>query len=126
MPLTSLYAKRTLDWWTGAAAAAAPGGRWVQWATGSPNDAGASDGAFSSRRTVTFAGANSPQGSATNAAAITGATASAAATVVGWNLYESSVGGNRIAYGTLTASLGCKSGADNPRFNTGGLNLVIS
>lgn len=119
-------AKNVLDWITGAAAATQPAGRWLQWATGSPNQAGASDGAFSSRRTVTFAAANSPQGSATNAAAVSGATASAAATVRGWNLYDSSVGGTRLAYGTLTATLGCKSGTDCPAFGAGGLKITIA
>lgn len=126
MPLTAFAEKQVLDWWTGAAAASPPGGRWIQWATGSPNDNGASDGAFSSRRTITFGAANSPQGSVTNAAAVSGATASAAATCFGWNLYESSVGGNRWAYGTLSASISCRSNTDCPAFGAGGLKITIA
>lgn len=126
MPLTSFMEKRVLDFICGGAAAAAPGGRWLNWATGSPDDNGDSVGPFSSRRTVTFSAANSPAGSVANSAAVSGATASAAATVRGWNLYESSVGGERLAYGTVTITLGCKSGSDNPAFPAAGLKMTIA
>jgi hypothetical protein len=125
MPLTPYMSKQILDWQTGAAAATQPPGRWLQWATASPTTASAFDGPFSSRRTCTFAAANSPQGSATNLGAVTGATVSVAATAVGWNLYDSSVGGNRIAFGTVAAAVGCKSG-DAPVFSAGALKITIS
>lgn len=124
MPLTAYGAKQVLDWVTGAAAATQPAGRFIQWATGSPNNDGASDGPFSPRQTVTFAPMNSPQGSATNLNALTG-TATAAGTAIGWNLYDAAVAGNRIAYGTLSANVGCKS-ADNPAFAAGALKITLS
>ena len=124
MPFTGYIEKALLDWSTGAAAVTVPPGRWIQWATASPTSQSAFDGPFSPRMTVTFASANSPQGSVTNLNAITG-TATAAATAVGWNLYDSNVGGTRIAYGTLSASVGCKS-ADNPAFGAGGLVITLS
>jgi hypothetical protein len=123
MPFTSYLSKQILDWTTGAAAATQPPGRWLQFATGSPNDAGASDGPFSPRITVSFAAANSPQGSATSLNAATN-TATAAGTALGWNLYDRSVGGTRIAYGTFSAGIGCKS-ADNPAIGAGALTITL-
>jgi hypothetical protein len=123
MPFTSYLSKQILDWTTGAAAATIPPGRWLQFATGSPNDAGGSDGPFSPRVTMSFAAANSPQGSATNLNAVTN-TATAAGTAVGWNLYDRSVGGTRIAYGTFSAVIGCKS-ADNPALAAGALKITL-
>jgi len=125
MSLDPYLAKGMLDWCLGGAAAPTISGRWIQWATGSPTTNAASDGAFSSRRSVTFAPANSPQGSCTLSVAVTGATCSAAATVRGWNLYDASVGGNRLMYGTLTATLGCKSGSDAPAFGAGALKITL-
>lgn len=91
-----------------------PPGRWLQLATGSPNAAGASDGPFQSRLSMSFGAANSPGGFVSNANAVTSGSALSAApfgsmtaascTVVGWNLYDSKVNGTRIAYGTLSAS----------------------
>jgi hypothetical protein len=52
-------------------------------------------------------------------------TATAAGTAVGWNLYDSAVNGTRIAFGTLTASIGCKS-ADNPAFSAGALKITLT
>ena len=117
-------AKNMLDWCLGGAAASQPPGFWLQWATGSPNDAGASDGPVPSRRTVTFGAGASPAGSVSNIAAITGWTNTAVATFLGWNIYDRSVGGTRIFYGTLTAKVGCKS-ADNPAFAVGALVVTL-
>ena len=92
MGLTTYLEKQTLDWQLGGAAATQPAGRFITWATGSPNINGASDGAFV-RNTITFAAAASPAGTVSNAAAITG-TATAAATALGWNLYDAAAAGN--------------------------------
>jgi len=126
MPFDPYIEKAIIDWITGAGSPTRPPGCWIQWATASPNETSAFDGAFTSRRTVTFAPANSPQGSVTNLAAISGATPSAAATAVGWNIYDRSVGGTRLMYGTLTAALGCKSANDNPTFAAGGLKITLT
>jgi hypothetical protein len=126
MPLTGALDKSALDWVLGGAAPARPGGRWLSFATGSPNANGASDGAATPRCTVTFAAANSPQNSVTNLNAISATVSGAAAqTFLGWNLYDSSAGGVRLAYGTCTAAIGCKSG-DNPSLSAGALKLTLS
>lgn len=125
MPLSDVFEKQALDWALGGAAASQPTQRWIQFATASPTTASAFDGPFSPRATVTFAAANSPQMSATNLNTVVLATATAAATAVGWNLYDRSVGGTRIAYGTTTAAIGCKSG-DQPSLNPGGLKITLT
>jgi hypothetical protein len=115
--------KNMLDWCLGGASATQPPGFWLQWATGSPNDAGASDGPCSPRVTVSFAAAASPAGTKSNAGALTG-TATAMATAQGWNIYDRSVGGTRLFYGTLSAKVGNKS-ADNPAFAVGALVVTL-
>jgi hypothetical protein len=112
---TTYLRKAMLDWCLGGAAATQPSARFISWATGSPNTDGASDGPFSvngvgARKTCTFAAANSPQGSCTNVAAISGGTATAIATILGWNLWDAAAAGNRLAFGTMTVSVGCASG----------------
>lgn len=124
MPFTTYLEKQVLDWQLGGAAATQPAGWWIQWATGSPNSVGASDGPYLNRQTVSFAAANSPQGSATNLNAITG-TATAIATARGWNIYDASAGGNRLFFGTLSRTVNCASG-DNPAFAAGALKIILS
>ena len=125
MPFHAFMEKPMLDWVTGAAAATRPGSRFISFATGSPNDAGASDGPFSPRVTCTFAAANSPQMSATNLNAMTLATATAAGTAIGWNLWDAAVNGNRLAYGTAIGNITCKSG-DNISIAAGALKITLS
>ena len=126
MPLTDAMEKATLDWLLGGAAATRPTARWLSFATGSPNQAGASDGGATPRCTVTFASANSPQLSATNLNAISATVSGVAAfTFIGWNLYNSSAGGTRLAYGTFSAGIGCKSG-DNPALSAGALKITLT
>ncbi len=110
MPLHPIYQKTALDWMMGGAAATRPAARFIQWATASPDNTSAFDGPWSPRATVTFGAANSPSGSATNVNALS-CTATAVATGIGWNLYNSNVGGTRIAYGTFTSlGMACASG----------------
>ncbi len=125
MPLDPFRAQAVLNWVLGGTASwsVAPG-RFLQFATGSPNQTGGSDGPFSPRLTVSFAAANSPNMSATNLNALTG-TATAVATAQGWNLYDSAVGGTRIAYGTFSAVIGCKS-ADSPSVAAGLLKITLT
>lgn len=129
MPLDQYAQKALIDWVTGAAAVSQPTQRWVSFATASPRSDSAFDGPWSGgafgRATVTFAGANSPQGSVTNLNAFSNITATAAATAVGWNLWDRSSGGTRLAYGTVTANIGCKS-ADNIGIAAGAIKIVIS
>jgi len=125
MPLTQYMMKNILDWQL-VGGGAQPPGRWISWATQSPRTDSAFDGPFTTRNTATFAAANSPAGTVTNLNAMTGPLASAAATVVGWNLWDRSVGGTRLAFGTLTASLGCKSNNDNPAVAAGALKITLS
>jgi hypothetical protein len=126
MPFTQYMNKAVLDFTLGGATPTRPGNRWVSWATGSPNEAGASDaGQINSRQSWDAAAANSPQGSVTNRSTGIGATATAACTIVGWNLWDASVGGTRLAYGTLSASVGVAS-ANSVRIGVGSMKIVIS
>ena len=110
MPLTQYLEKAMLDWCLGGATPTRPSAWYLQYATGSPNVSGASDGPFTPRATVSASPANSPAGSVLINAASVPATATAIATALGWNIYDASVGGNRLMFGTLTASVGCASG----------------
>jgi len=118
--------KALLDWVLQGATPTRPGKTYLQFATASPTTQSAFDGPFTSRMTVTFGAAASPAGSATNANAITGPVPTAAATCVGWNLYDASAAGTRLAFGTLTASLGCKSATDNPALAAGALRITLA
>src|SRR4030095_506870 len=109
MPLTPEGRQICLDWVLGGANPTRPATRWVSFATQSPTTASAFDGPIQSRASFTFAAANSPDGSATNLNAVANITATAACTVVGWNLWNSSAGGTRLAYGTVSANIGCKA-----------------
>jgi hypothetical protein len=124
-PLTDVGEKLLLDWVLGGASPTRPATRWVSFATASPTNANAFDGPFQSRMTVTFASANSPQMSVTNLNAVSNITATAAATAVGWNLWNSSSGGTRLAYGTATAAIGCKS-ADNIAIGAGAIKITLA
>jgi hypothetical protein len=114
MPLTQYGQKLVLDYLLGGATATRPTIRQIQFATASPRTDSAFDAPIRSRVTGSFFAGNSPQGSVNNRAAtgITAASAYATAicTLVGWNLYDAAAGGNRLAYGTLSASVGCASG----------------
>ena len=125
MPLHGAIQKALLDWVTGAAAASAPAGQWVSFATASPRSDSAFDGPWSPRASVTFAGANSPAGSVTNLSSVRAVTATAAGTAVGWNLWDAAVAGNRIAFGTCTAAIGCKSG-DNIVISAGLFKITLT
>ena|SRR5215469_7879250 len=125
MGVTEYLSKAYLDWSLQGATPTRPAQIWLDLVTSSPTSRSAfSGGAFFSRVTVSFAAGNSPQMSATLVAAVTGTT-TAAATFVGFNLYDSGQGGTRLMWGTLTANVGCKS-ADNPAFGAGGLIVVLS
>lgn len=126
MPLTQYAQKAVLDYLLGGATPTRPGAAWVSWATGSPNANGASDaGQINSRLSWNAAAANSPQGSATNQSTGIAATATAACTILGWNLWDASVAGTRLAYGTLAASVGVAS-ANSVRIGVGSMKIVIS
>lgn len=125
-PIADAYEKILLDWVTGGAAVTRPGSRWISMATAAPTSESTFDGPFQSRATVTFAAANSPQMSVTNLNAFSAITATAApATVFGWNLWNSSAGGTRIAYGTTTAAIGAKSG-DNIGIAAGAIKITLT
>lgn len=130
MPLTGYGQKLLLDWALGGANPSSPPGRWIALATGSPNAAGASDGLFTPRVTVTFAAANSPQGSVTNLNVLSGTLVAVAGTssgtVFGWNLYDSSQGGTRIAYGTMSSASGCRTTGSSVGVVVGGLKVTLA
>lgn len=133
MALTSFMQKRVLDWTLGGAGViTAPAQQWLSLASGIPNDNGASDaGQINSRLLINsgavtgMAAANSPQGSATNLSARSNATATAAAVVSGWNLYDANAGGNRLAYGSMTLGFTVASAA-SVFFSAGRFNVSLS
>jgi hypothetical protein len=51
--------------------------------------------------------------------------ATANATAVGFNIWDSSVGGKRILWGTVTANIGCKSG-DMIVLLPGALKIILA
>lgn len=125
MGVTPYLAKALLDWSLGGAAAPTqPAARWVQWATASPTTASAFDGPFTSRASFNAPAAASPTGSATNRSAMSG-TATASATALGWNLYDSVANGTRLMFGTLSSSIGCAN-LDNPTFAAGSLKITLA
>ena len=123
MGCSAYLEKALLDWALQGATPTRPTALFVGWATQSPN-ATSDFAAPVVRKTASFAAASSPQGSASNRLAIT-ATATAACTLVGFNLYDATTSGNRLFWGTLTSSLGCAS-ADNPAFAAGALVVQMS
>jgi hypothetical protein len=117
--------KALLDWLFLGAAPTRPASVWVTWATATPTSQSPFEGPFTPLRIqATFAPANSPQGSATNLGSVIN-TATAANTPVGYNIYDSSAGGNRLAYGLLDAAVGCKS-ADTLSFAAGALKVTLA
>ena len=125
MPLTSYAKKLCLDWLLSGAAATQPVGRWIGMATGTPTEAGDSAQAFP-RATLKFAAANSPQGSVTNNTAATCPNTGAAATPSGFNIYDANAAGNRLAWGTFGATLGCRaSNTDSVVLNVGSIKVVF-
>src|SRR5262245_131008 len=125
MPLTPYASKAVLDWVLGGATPTQPGQRWLSFATASPTSESAFDGPFQTRVSVRMAAAASPQTSVSNNAGLTWATATAAATAVGWNLWDSTAGGTRLAYGTFAAAIGCKS-ADQPQVSAASFKIILS
>lgn len=128
MGCSSYLSKALLDWSLQGATPTRPTGLFLGWATATPN--GSTDFAGPVvRRTLSMGAALSPStdvgaATATNLAAFTG-TATAACTLVGWNLYESVTGGQRLFYGTLTAGISCASG-DFPAIPLGALRIGFS
>jgi len=125
MPLTDYAEKALLDWVNGGATPTRPAQRWLSFATASPTSQSAFDGPFNTRVSVVFGPAASPGASVSNQSVMSLATATAVATAVGWNLWDSTAGGTRLAYGTLAAAIGCKS-ADNPMFSVGSFRISLT
>lgn len=130
MPLTQFMQKQLLDFVLGGGGVvSAPAARWVQFATANPRSDSAFDGPIRSRLSVSFNSAASPAGSVSNGLATTGSLTAAtlAATCTGWNLYDASVGGNRIAYGTLATTFSLASGtADQIALAAGAMRITLS
>ena len=123
MAFDAYIEKALLDWMLQGATPTAPAGMWIGLATQSPTSVSAFEAPVT-RHTVTFSAAASPAGSASNRAAVT-ILATAACTPVGWNIWQSSAGGSRWAWGTLTASVTCSS-AQTVGFAAGGLKITLS
>ena len=126
MPFSEYTEKALLDWCFGAAAVTQPAQRWISFATATPNSQSTFDGPFNTRVSVRMAAAASPAGSATLISNMSLATATnAPASVFGFNIWDSTVGGTRLAYGTCTAAIGAKSG-DNIQISAGSMLVTIA
>lgn len=123
MAFDPFIAKALLDWALGGAAVTRPANRWIEFASGSPTSVSASAAPVQSRLSWNAAAASSPLGAATNRSLGT-ATATAACTIIAWNMFWSSSGGSRLMWGTFSSSLGCAS-ADTPAFAAGALTITL-
>lgn len=117
-------AKAMLDWALLGATPTQPASLFMQLATAVPTtDAAYEAPQFTNRMRMTFAAAQSPAGSATNLNSYI-RTATAAATLTGWNLWDSPSGGNRLFFGTLTAAIACPSGS-GCRIGAGNIKILL-
>lgn len=124
--VSAFLAKAYLDWALQGATPTRPAAMFIGFATATPNATSDFAGPVV-RKTCTFGAAStqgSPTATASNRAAIS-CTATAICTLVGFNLYDATSSGNRLMWGTLTATLGCAS-ADVPAFAAGGLTVIMS
>lgn len=125
MPLTPYLEKAMLDWALGGASAPTIANRYFQFATSAPDANNDYPGPFTNRMTLQMAVASTAGGgsaSVTNANVLV-RTATAIATMVGWNIYDQL--GNRLMYGTLTAGIACGSG-DGCRLTAGSLIITLA
>ena len=125
MPFDPRVQKSALDWVLGGGAPVRATSRFISFATQSPRSDSAFDGPFSPRVTVSFAAANSPNLSVTNLNAFSNVTATAVGTAVGFNIWDAAAGGQRLAWGTATAVIGCKS-ADNIAIAAGAIKITLA
>lgn len=109
MPFDSYLAKACLDWSLGGATPTRPVGRFLSFASGTPTTVNDSAAPIT-RVTATFSAAASPAGSVGLSANVT-CSATANCTVFYWNLYDANAAGNRLMYGSLTASQTIRSGS---------------
>ena len=128
MPLTPYLAKAILDWSLGGATPTRPAGQWIGFASGTPDTANDSAAALT-RATATFSPAASPAGSCVLSHAVTASCTAAGQTAFYWNLYDAQVAGNRLMFGSLTASHTVLSGSALffvAGAGAGGLTITVS
>lgn len=124
MPLDPYIEQALLNWCTGAAAVTRPTARFVNFESGSPQYS-ADSAAPVFRSTMSFAAAISAgSASASNNGSVS-CSASSVCTIYGWALYNSTSGGSRLVYGTLTASHSLRSGSQ-AGFAAGGLVITMA
>lgn len=106
----SAYAQKAmLDWVLGGAAVTQPATRWIGLSLGVPSSISGSEMAVGSysRHPITFSAASSPTGVAISSPAVTFGIAGTAATIVGWQIWDTKLtnnSGNMLWYGTLNAN----------------------
>ena len=136
MPLTPYMKKQVLDFICGGAAVTRPASRFIQFANTNPASDSAFDAPIRSRLSAQFAPASTgATGFATISSAVTigsgalgGSTAgpTAACTLTGWNLYDSGIGGTRLAYGTLSVTFSLASGTDAVAISASALRITLT
>lgn len=131
MPIDPYYQKGLLDWLLGGATPPAQPTAWfVNLATSSPTTSLAYEGQFGSRGTIYFRTAHTAGASASasngSVASVTFISVGAnSATALGWNLWDNTTAGHRIAYGTLTSSAGVRSSGSTIGFAIGALVVTL-
>ena len=128
--ISSYLSKAYLDWCLGGAAATQPANRWAGLAIAAPVSVGGSEmGTLTgySRVTASFAPANSPAGSASNAAGQTFGPFSSVGSAIGVHIWDGSPVGssNMLWYGTLAVARTFGIG-DSLVFNPGALTITLS
>lgn len=124
MPFDPYMQKALLDWCLGGATPTRPTNWFIGFETTSPTSV--SDfAAPGSRATATFQSASTGVSASASLKAALTCTMTAACTVIGWAVYNSSSGGQRLMYGTLTASQTCASG-DAPAFVAANLKITLA
>lgn len=122
MPFDLYIEKALLDWCTGAASVTRPTNRFLGFESGSPRYSSDSP-AQVFRSTVSFQAANSGVSASASLGQSVSASCSTTCTVFGWALFNSTSGGTRLVYGTLTATQTLRAGSQ-VAFRAS--NLVIS
>ena len=124
MAFDAYMQKALLDWCFGGAAVSQPTGRFIGFASGSPTSV--SDSAAPGyRATATFQAASTGVSASVSLKAALTCTHTAACTIYAWNVYNSTSGGQRLAYGTITLSQSQASG-DACAFTAVNLKITLA
>ena len=128
--ISAYLGKAYLDWCLGGAAVTQPANRFINIGLAVPSSTNGSEiatGSGMTRQTVAFGAAGSPANLATNSLAATLGPISAAATIIGVQLWDTGAAtvGDMLWYGTLL-TYRTMAGGDSLVFQTNALQISIS